>query len=144
MPTIIGYRMFYFLCWSILTNSVRIFFPPTEAEQHHESEGDWEEVEAGESAENGPPVVESQEDKAMTEDTLAEAVKVNQEKTFEGNSDEPVMVVQTEEANADKAKTVEENAEENEDGVKIDLPDVPASEPVADGPVSKKQKTDEE
>ncbi|EKD21585.1 uncharacterized protein L3040_004811 [Drepanopeziza brunnea f. sp. 'multigermtubi'] len=74
------------------------FFPSTE-----ESESDWEEVEAGESAENGPKAAEK-------EDTPA-------------------------------AK--DSDAKENEEA-KVTLPDVPTTEPVNDGPATKKQKSSDD
>jgi hypothetical protein len=98
------------------------FFPSTEPE----AESDWENVEAGESAENGPAITE--------EVTAKEEVK--------------------EENEAGKAEKVNEIAEEKNTEEKVDeettiqLPDVPTSEPKikpAEGePTTKKQKSDDD
>jgi O-acetyl-ADP-ribose deacetylase len=74
-----------------LLTFLRRFFPSTE----QETESDWEEVEGGESAENGPAPVEAGE------------------------------AMETEPA---------------EKSSKVELPDVPTSEPIDDGPSPKKQK----
>ena len=59
MPTIIGFReSVNTLMISPMLIIVRRFFPSTEPE----ADSDWEEVEGGESAENGPAAKESEED----------------------------------------------------------------------------------
>lgn len=57
MPTITGFRKFFVLVPSIVLTLCRRFFPSTEPE----AESDWEEVEGGESAENGPAPVDEGE-----------------------------------------------------------------------------------
>jgi hypothetical protein len=93
MPTTTGCRKpKSLLCRTKLTKSSRLF-PLTEPEL----ESEWEEVEAGESAENGPA----------------------------------------------EGKEAEEEGEIGE-ASKITLPDVPTSEPVEEGPATKKQKSNDE
>jgi hypothetical protein len=91
MPTTTGCRKPQsLLCRMKLTEPSRVF-PSTEPGL----ESDWEEVEAGESAENGPA---------------------------EGKEAE----------------------NENGEASKITLPDVPTTEPVEEGPATKKQKSNDE
>ncbi|KAE8451749.1 hypothetical protein EG329_003206 [Mollisiaceae sp. DMI_Dod_QoI] len=89
------------------------FFPSTEPEP----ESDWEEVEGGESAENGPVTQE-----AETKDT-------------------ELKDVEAEDTEKDKEKQVEEEIEEE---TAVKLPDVPTAEPAEDGPATKKLKSSDE
>jgi hypothetical protein len=50
------------------TDCIRRFFPSTEPEL----ESDWEEIEAGESAENGPVVKDTQATSGASEETKVE------------------------------------------------------------------------
>jgi O-acetyl-ADP-ribose deacetylase len=93
----------------------RRFFPPTEYDLHGE---EWEEVEGGESAENG----ESQEKPAAKETADVEAAaegKAEVKAAAEGKAEV--------EASGEKAKPE-------------DLPEVPTKDPSDEGPAPKKQK----
>ena len=58
MPTTVGFRKFSQKCSFFITNTNfrSRFFPSTEPD----AESDWEEVEGGESAENGPAAQEGE------------------------------------------------------------------------------------
>jgi len=83
MPTIIGSRKFPGSSPRILlTNSSR-FFPSTEPEP----ESDWEEVEGGESAENGPAPVAAED--AMVVEPEETSVTLPDVPTAEPTDDGP-------------------------------------------------------
>lgn len=117
MPTTTGCRKFPADGLSSQANLFSRFFPSTEPE----AESDWEEVEGGESAENGPL---TQEGEAMNTEEVKDE---KHEKAGE-------MEALTE-------KKIEEPAP-------VELPDVPTAEPVSEpteeGPAAKKQKSGEE
>lgn len=123
------------------------FFPPTEQDLTHEHEEDWEEVEKGDSAENGIPKEEplsADASEPQQSDLERSEIGENEGKTVvedlpdvpQNDPEDTVAEEQTSEVDTSQDKSA---AAENP-AVK-DLPEVPTDDP-KDEPAAKKQKTD--
>ena len=138
MPMIIGCREYTLFIWLIFPNNCRQFFPSTEPEKkggEDESEtvsvqdvvkedagqadSEWEEVEAGESAENGPTSTGGDVEGDDPAESQAELKEMLAELTTDRAEIEGTDVSSAE---------------------LVALPEVPATEPADQGPSPKKHK----